>query len=1012
MTTARIDHVAYIGWRGMSGCEVIDFDAELTGFIGAGGAGKSTMIIALDYALLPDRRALSVRSVSDLEDSHTAGIDPMLGRIDDQYGYAYVVLDITTRHNQRLIAGIYAEPVDGSVAFTSWLIKKPPRGVRVAELMRCHDGDEIYYPDFSTLKRELAASGVDVTTCRVIGEYGEALYDAGILPGPMNSTTDRMLFGNLLGTTFRGGISKDVAARLKDYLLPAQTQVQDLVRGLQDCTNEVLKTRHAVAAADRELALLESTYGIGKEAVLTAIRCIVDDVTTSEAALKILKADLVNKNTTSQSLADSIPSLKEDIEVAETTKRNTLNASLLRSKELEQAKDTAHRQLVERKSAKEAAASKLKQFNDGGRLWRELVSRHVQDSGFEDAKKWFDGEHLKVSREIFAIDNEIAALITEDERLSNERASTASEHLAEILGGQSLEHALGHVSEKEAIALEMFLGGLVDGVVGVDINALADLAPTPDLPSIFWLGDAIPTARTPKETGNWYVAATSGGYIVASKDKAPAFGRDARQRRRVVIAAELEKLKEKRTGKSQEMEKIEAKKTLLLKNHKDIEFYLDHRSNALAIDKAAKDAEKAFDQCREAYDTAARQHSALQDEIAKVQEPYDEKIKKLRAQLSTAEKSYASLQAETSILGNRIAEEAARLTRCQGEYSGVQTILASEFASFQAACMELPSPAKNVSSQQTQRIAQLIRTLGSDAERLESFREVGGDERVSIVRLWPDLMSIVRESLNVELADSDGCDLIQAMREQRGRLDTDLRTWEDELGIKAKNIYMTISGSVRSHNQKVTKLSKLGQAIEFGNVTGIQIKLMPRPRMMDVLQQFADQLTLFSKEKPVDQLLKEFFDATITGGVKLTGEQLLDYRNYVDLVIEVRRKGDSHWELATSLSGTEVIGGGLAIALMLIRSIAVRGEVSGSGVKVSEIRPLFAVDEVGRLNPDGQRLLVDFAKRENFQLVVTAPTIKPTYNCTLYSLTRKFEPHNQLIIRGIKHRGAPPLHAV
>lgn len=40
MTTAKIDRVAYIGWRGIAGCEVIDLDEELTGFIGAGGAGN------------------------------------------------------------------------------------------------------------------------------------------------------------------------------------------------------------------------------------------------------------------------------------------------------------------------------------------------------------------------------------------------------------------------------------------------------------------------------------------------------------------------------------------------------------------------------------------------------------------------------------------------------------------------------------------------------------------------------------------------------------------------------------------------------------------------------------------------------------------------------------------------------------------------------------------------------------------------------------------------------------
>jgi len=915
-----------------------------------------------------------------------------------------------------LIAGIYVEPEDGSAKIKGWLIKQPPsKDVRIEELMRCQDGDEIFYPDLPTLKRELAATGIDLTICKTIGDYGQALYDAGILPGPMNTTTDRMLFGNLLGTTFRGGISKEVAARLKDYLLPSQTHVQDLVRGLQECTNEVLRTRHAVADAEKELALLESTYGIGKEAVLTAIRCITDDISTSEEALRTLRGNIDNKNKSSQSLAETIPALSTEIETTEATKKNMLATALLRNQELSHNKEKTHIQLSKCEAAMKSAAATLKQFNDGGKLWKQLVVPHMQNHSFDDVKTWFDLELRKIQHDIFVIDNEIRALIEEDERLSNERSSAASEHLAEVLGGQSLEQALGHVSANEAIALEMALGGTVDGVVGVDVSALADLTPTSDLPTMFWLSETAPIARLPKETGDWYVAATAGGYIVASKDKAPAFGREARQQRRTVIATKLANQKKARTAANVELDDIEAKKTLLLTNAKDISFYLENRSQVLAIDKSAKDTKKAFEDAKQVYDEMTRLYSYHQDEIFKIEVPYDEKITGLRIKLTAAEKSHTTLQTEIAEVKKRIGDEEARLKASQAEYSAARGILGEEFDPFCAASMELPLPAKNVSGQQTQRIAQLTLTLGDETLRLNSFREVDAEQRVSIIRLWPDLMTIVRDSVNIELADADSGDLIQAMRQQRGRLDTDLKTWENELGIKAKNIYMTINGSVRSQMQKIARLSKLGQVIEFGNVTGIQIRLLLRPRMMDVLlafaDQFADQRTLFGKEKPVDQLLKEFFDASMSGGVRLSGEQLLDYRNYVDLVIEARRKGSDKWDLAASLCGTEVIGGGLAIALMLVRSIAARGELAGSGIKASEIRPIFAVDEIARLNDEGQRLLVNFAKRENFQLVVTAPSIKPTYDCTLYALTRKFDPNNQLIIRGIKHRGPSPQEA-
>lgn len=1005
MTTAKIDRVAYIGWRGIVGCEVIDLDEELTGFIGAGGAGKSTLIMCLDYAILPDRRALDIRPVSDLHDSQSAGIDSLAGRIDPRYGYAYVVLDITTRDRQRLIAGIHAEPVDGRATFNLWLIKNPPKDVPVQDLMRCVEGEEIYFPDFPALKRQLSADGIDITTCKTIGEYGQALYEAGVLPSSMNSAADRKLYANLIETTFRGGISQEVATRLKDYLLPAQSQVQDLVRGLQECTNEVLKTRNAVADADKELALLESTYGIGKETVLTALRCMADDAATSQAAVSSLQSQLANKDATRLSLEETIPAVKAEIAVAEQTKKNKLEASILMLREHEEKKDAAFQQLGERETELEKAAAKRSQFDKGAKLWGMVAGPRIKHDGYETAHEWLDTELERVNRDIYSIDVEIKKLKEEEARLTADQASIASEHLADVLGGQTLEQALGHVSDKEALALEMSLGGLVDGVVGVDLDTLSDIAPTEDMPDMFWLGKQLPDARPARETGQWYVTARSGGYVVTSKTRTPIFGREARKQRRAAIASDLEKLMGRRGDKKQEVDRIKGRKDTLLMNHEVINFYLTNRNDALAIDKAEKDAQKAFDLCKAEHEAAKKTCSNLQDEIAKVQEPYDERIRELNRKLSKDEQSLSGLLAEVAEVQKRLQEEQAHLSGCLEELASAKNLLGGEFDRFQAECMGLVLAARNITGQQAQRIAELGQALGSEGAQLESFRNVNAEDRVSVVRLWPDLMTIVLETANIDLADSDGGDLIQMMRDQRSKLDGDLALWETELGIKAKNIYMSISGAVKSQQVKIGRLSKLGQVIEFGNVTGIQIKLAPRTRLLDILQQFADQLTLFTKDKPVDQVLKEFFDASIAGGVKMSGEQLLDYRNYVDLAIEARRKGGD-WELASSLSGTESIGGGLAIALMLIRSIASRGEAGSSGVKVGDIRPLFAVDEASRLDPDGQRMLVEFAKREQFQLLVTAPTLKPTYDCKLYALHRHFDPHERLIIRGIKHRAS------
>src|SRR5208283_5173009 len=79
--------------------------------------GKSTLAMCLCYALLPDRKVLDIHPISEVQDSHSVGIDFMTGIVNPAYDYAYIVLDITTRFNTRLLAGVHVSIKDGQVDF-------------------------------------------------------------------------------------------------------------------------------------------------------------------------------------------------------------------------------------------------------------------------------------------------------------------------------------------------------------------------------------------------------------------------------------------------------------------------------------------------------------------------------------------------------------------------------------------------------------------------------------------------------------------------------------------------------------------------------------------------------------------------------------------------------------------------------------------------------------------------------------------------------------------------------
>lgn len=998
-TKPRIDRIAFIGWRGIEGCEVLDLDSgPLTGLVGPSGAGKSTLIMCLGYALLPDRKALDIRPISEVKDAQKAGTDTLAESVDPRYGFAYVILDITTRTGSRLIAGICVEPADGSAELTRWLIRDP-RGFDLNSIMAQEDGnDEVFhaYPEF---KRHCASRGIDVSARLKVGEYCQALYEAGILPSGMSMGHDRSLYASLIETTFKGGVSNSVVSRLKDYLLPEATQVSDIVMGLQECTNEVIMTRNEVVSAEKELSLLQSTYGVGKEVVLHSLRWMMESNNRLAESLGKDQAEIANMNVTLEQLSEDVPRINKEIELAEETKKNVLQAAWNEWREADDKSKSLANTLFTLKPALATAKANKSTFDQGRKQWQAIAGQHANQT-VEWVRNWLESHRKGAEQKAFGVASQMEKHQKDSNRLNSGMASALSEKLAENTGGQTLEDAFSAVSEKEALAIELSLCGLTDGVVGVELDDLVKLAASDDLPDTFWLGANAPEpeADTLREVGDWYIDFAARGYVVTKKDRTPVFGSAARAARQKAILLEIEGLRTKHTELTLEAERLDTQKTLLATHAEKIAYYLAERDNASGIENAVADADDALT-IREG-EIAASEKARLEIEgnIQEREKPHEDQLTRLRADLVVKKQKLATLGEDKNKLGERITANEKALAALQDEESSARTILGSDFPlMFKAAENLVCFDEGRLPVEQTKRISALGVALQDEVPgRLAILQDIDPGNRLTTLTLWPILMEIVRERVSIDRAEINGEDLIQAMKEHRATLGSKLVGHENDMRIRARSLHQTIGSQAALQKRKIDKLSRLGEDITFGNVIGVRIVLSARDEMLSVLEGFTEQL--FSENKPVDAALKEWFDVASgsEGGISLTGEELLDYRNYVDLSIEARRKG-ADWGPAVSLSGGESIGSGLALALMLARSIAARGEI-----KVDQIFPLFAVDEAHRLDAAGHAVVVDFAKREGFQVIVAAPELSPSYSCLLYALSRVQDPYDRLIIRGMR----------
>jgi chromosome condensin MukBEF ATPase and DNA-binding subunit MukB len=262
--------------------------------------------------------------------------------------------------------------------------------------------------------------------------------------------------------------------------------------------------------------------------------------------------------------------------------------------------------------------------------------------------------------------------------------------------------------------------------------------------------------------------------------------------------------------------------------------------------------------------------------------------------------------------------------------------------------------------------------------------------------IWPVLMSVLQEHVPSKALEQDGEDLLEQMEFRRDHLMRELVKKQDEVKIRAREIAMSINTQISFQSRQINALSEIGSALRFGKVEGIRITLVPKVRLIELLQKVSDDAGLFADEgRSMDEVMADYFREAL--GERLKGDEVLDYRTFVDLKLEAKRIGRNNWVPAFSLSGGEAIGAGIAIVLMLFRALASRGDYPAD-----QLTPVFVMDEINRIDPRGQRMVVDLCELNGIQLFVTGPEMVPAKNTRMYMLARSMEPVERVIVRELR----------
>ena len=283
----------------------------------------------------------------------------------------------------------------------------------------------------------------------------------------------------------------------------------------------------------------------------------------------------------------------------------------------------------------------------------------------------------------------------------------------------------------------------------------------------------------------------------------------------------------------------------------------------------------------------------------------------------------------------------------------------------------------------------LARSRGG-SELADAVRELPLDGP-SYLRAWQLTRDWLRHRVPAQVVEVD--EPLLALERLRSHLDVlegRLARQENDLRGASEDVARGIDIQLRRAGGQVRRLNQQLDGIHFGSVHGIRVELRRIDRMEQILRALRlgeAQELLFMSAIPIEEALDEIFRRY--GGGRGGGERLLDYREYLELAVQIRRQTSGEWESAspTRLSTGEAIGVGAAVMMVVLTEWERDANLLRARRTSGSLRFLF-LDEANRLSRDNLGVLFDLCRTLDLQLLIAAPEVARAEGNTTYRLVR------------------------
>ncbi|HMG57985.1 MAG TPA: SbcC/MukB-like Walker B domain-containing protein, partial [Kofleriaceae bacterium] len=287
-------------------------------------------------------------------------------------------------------------------------------------------------------------------------------------------------------------------------------------------------------------------------------------------------------------------------------------------------------------------------------------------------------------------------------------------------------------------------------------------------------------------------------------------------------------------------------------------------------------------------------------------------------------------------------------------------------------------------------------------------------EGPSYLRGWQLTREWLRHRVPAQVVEVDEpLAALERLRSQLDVLEGRLVRQEHDLRGASEDVARGIDVQLRRAAGQIRRLNHQLEGIQFGSVRGIRIELRRIDRMEQILRALRlgeAQELLFLSAIPIEEALDEIFRRY--GGGRGGGERLLDYREYLELTVQIRRQVAADWETAspTRLSTGEAIGVGAAIMMVVLTEWERDANLIRARRTTGSLRFLF-LDEANRLSRDNLGVLFDLCRTLDLQLLIAAPEVARAEGNTTYRLVRHVteDGREEVIVSGRRAAATAPV---